>query len=104
LQGGKAVTIEAYCVETIAQVRNEHIELRKGEYSHLRGLWFLDVCKGSEVFDIDILVGSDFLWCFQSGTIVRGRAHEPVAVETTLGWVLFQGKSKGKVTMARKHR
>lgn len=62
------------------------------------------MCKSSEVFDIDILVGSDFLWCFQSGTIVRGRAHEPVAVETTLGWVLFQGKSKGKVTMARKHR
>ena len=53
------------------------------------------MCKSSEVFNIDILVGSDFLWCFQSGTIVRGRAHEPVAVETTLGWVL-SGQVKGK--------
>ena len=94
-KGEEAVTIEAYCVETIAQVRNEHIELRKGEYPHLRGLWFSDMCKSSEVFNIDILVGSDFLWCFQSGTIVRGRAHEPVAVETTLGWVL-SGQVKGK--------
>ena len=52
------------------------------------------MCKGSDIFDIDVLIGSDFLWCFQNGNTVRGKANEPVAVETTLGWVL-SGKVKG---------
>ena len=34
-QGGDGVKIEAYEVPTIAQIRNEHIEIRKGEYPHL---------------------------------------------------------------------
>ena len=86
--------MEACGVESVAQVRNQHVELQKREYSHLRGPWFSDVCKGSEIFDIDVLIGSDFLWCFQNGNTVRGKANEPVAVETTLGWVL-SGKVKG---------
>ena len=33
------------------------------------------------------MVGTDYLWRFQTGQIVRGRIDEPVALETTLGWV-----------------
>ena len=38
--------------------------------------------------DIDLLVGADYLWLFQGGRTIRGERDEPVAVETSLGWVL----------------
>ena len=34
------------------------------------------------------MIGSDYLWSFQTGNTRRGRAGEPVAVKTELGWVL----------------
>ena len=34
-----------------------------------------------------MLIGSDFYWDFITGRTIRGRSG-PVAVETTLGWVL----------------
>ena len=48
----------------------------------------LDVCKEQEELEIDVLLGSDYLWSFQTGGTRRGRVGEPVAVETELGWVL----------------
>ena len=80
--------IEAYGVEYVSQIRNEHVELKKRDYSHLQGLWFSDVCKENEVLEIEVLIGADYLWCFQEGNVVRGKADEPVAVQTRLGWVL----------------
>ena len=93
-QGGDGVKIEAYGVPTIAQIRNEHIEVRKGEYPHLQGLWFSDVSRDEEVLGVDLLIGADYLWCFQGGRIIRGGVDQPVAVETCLGWVL-SGPLKG---------
>ena len=87
-QGGDGVKIEAYGVPTIAQIRNEHIEIKKGEYPHLPGLWFSDVNRNEEIFGVDLLVWADYLWCFQRGRIIRGEVDQPVAVETCLGWVL----------------
>ncbi|CAB4000960.1 Hypothetical predicted protein, partial [Paramuricea clavata] len=86
--GGESVNIEAYGVEYVSQIRNEHVELKKRDYSHLQGLWFSDVCKENEVLEIEVLIGADYLWCFQEGNVVRGKADEPVAVQTRLGWVL----------------
>ena len=34
------------------------------------------------------MIGSDYLWSFQTGITRRGKAGDPVAVETELGWVL----------------
>ena len=93
-QGGDGVKIEAYEVPTIAQIRNEHIEIRKGEYPHLQGLWFSDVSRYEEFLGVDLLIGADYLWCFQGGRIIRGEVDQPVAVETCLGWVL-SGPLKG---------
>ena len=86
--GGESGKIEAYGVEYVSRIRNEHVELKKRDYSHLQGLWFSDVCKDSEVLEIEVLIGADYLWCFQEGNVVRGKADEPVAVKTRLGWVL----------------
>ena len=93
-QGGDGVKIEAYGVPTIAQIRNEHIEIKKGEYPHLQGLWFSDVNRNEEILGVDLLIGTDYLWCFQRGRIIRGEVDQPVAVETCLGWVL-SGPLKG---------
>ena len=41
------------------------------------------------------MVGSDWIWPFQEGGTIRGGQQEPVAVKTSLGWVL-SGPLKGK--------
>ena len=88
VKGGESIRMEVYCVESISQIRNEHVETRKKDYPYLAGLWFSDVCKAKEVLEVEILIGADYLWLFQEGRTVRGRSDEPVAVETKLGWVL----------------
>ena len=94
LQGEDGVKLEAYEVPTIAEIGNQHIEIRKGEHPHLQGLWLSDVNLKDEVLGIDLLIGADYLWSFQEGRTIRGEAGEPVAIETCLGWVL-SGPMKG---------
>ncbi|CAB4015032.1 Hypothetical predicted protein, partial [Paramuricea clavata] len=90
VQGGESVNIEVYGVDSISQIKNEHVETRKKDYPHLQGLWFSDVCKDKNVLEIELLIGADYdyLWLFQEGRTVRGKSDEPVAVQTKLGWVL----------------
>ena len=82
---GDGVKIEAYEVPTITEIGNQHIEIRKGEYPYLQGLWFSDVILKDEVLGNDLLIGADYLWSFQKGRTIRGEAGEPVAIETCLG-------------------
>ena len=93
LQGGDGIKIEAYEVPNITQIRNEHIEVKKSEYPHLQGLWFSDVSRDSEILEVDLLIGADYLWSFQEGRAIRGEPNDPVAIETRLGWVLKTCKS-----------
>ncbi len=51
--------------------------------------------KGQDTLEIDVLIGSNFLWNFQGDGIIRGETNEPVAIQTKLGWVL-SGPLKGK--------
>ena len=88
LRCGKVLTLKAYVVPGISHVRNEHIEVVKHNFPHLKDLWFSDVNKTAHELEIDLLIGSDNLWNFQSGRIVRGEPDEPVALETELGFVL----------------
>ena len=88
IESQKVIPIEAYVVPEISSIQNGHVELVKGEYPHLKDLWFSDVCVGLEELEIDILVGADYLWNFQKDCTIRGGIDEPVAVETELGWVL----------------
>ena len=55
-------------------------------YTHLAGLDLADLSP-DETLQVDMLIGSDFYWDFITGRTIRGRSG-PVAVETTLGWVL----------------
>ena len=96
---GENVKIQAYVVPDISQVRNEHVEIVKTDYPHLRDIWLSDVSKGEEALSIDALIGSDYLWYFQEGETIRGKESlDPVAVKTKLGWVL-SGPLKGKTAV-----
>ena len=91
----KVGVINAYVVDKISEVANEHLELIKHDYEHLKGIWFSDVSRSEEALEIDILPGTDFLHEFQNGQVVRGRPGEPVALKTKFGWVL-SGPLRGK--------
>ena len=84
---GKSVSIEAYEVCEISCISNVKAQEIKKNYSHLNKIVFSDTTD-QELLDVDILCGSDYLWNFQMGEAIRGGPGEPVAVRTTLGWVL----------------
>ena len=99
--GGGGVFLEAYVVPKISEVKNDRLDLVKHEYAHLKDLWMSDVCKGRVSLEIDVLIGADNLWAFQSGKIVKGKDDEPVAIDTCLGWVVsgpLRGSSEFKTT------
>ena len=72
LQGGKPVRLECFVVDEIASIPNEHVELIKGNYHHLHKIFFSDVCRNEETLQVDILIGSNFVWEFQQGETIRG--------------------------------
>ena len=80
--------LEAFVVPKISEIQNNRLDLVKYEYPHLRDLWLSDVCRSGDSPEIDVLIGADNLWTFQSGNVLRDAVGEPVAVETILGWVL----------------
>ena len=86
--GSQSVKIECFLVNEISSITNEHVEILKKDYSHLQRIHFSDVAKDEDFLKVDILVGSEFIWEFQKGQSIRGGPNEPIAVKTTLGWVL----------------
>ena len=85
IEGQKVIQMDAHVVPEISSIQNGHLELVKGEYPHLKRLWFSDVCKGLDGLEIDVLLGADYLWNFQKDFTIRGKPDEPVAVKTELG-------------------
>lgn len=86
--GGKVMRIEAFVVPKISRVHNEHLEIACRDYPHFAKIWLSDVCTSREHLEIDYLIAADYLWSFQTGSVVRGEVNEPVAVQTELGWVI----------------
>ena len=60
----------------------------------MNDLWLSDVCKSNDLLEIDVLIGADNLYAFQSGKVVKSKDDEPVAVDTCLGRVV-SGPLKG---------
>ena len=85
LRGNKVVSVEAYVVPDISFIRNQHLEVMREDYAHLKGLWLSDVCTSNDELEVDVLVGADYLWMFQKDRILRGEPGEPVAIDTVLG-------------------
>ena len=94
LKGNSSVKRKVTEVPIISKgTRNRCTEKVQSECQHLEVLWFSDISI-REHLEIDILVGADYLWEFQTGCILRGELAEPVAVETMIGYVL-SGPIKG---------
>ena len=83
----------------ISRVKNEHLELVRENYPHLANIWLSDVFRHKEQLEIDVLIGADYLWSFQSGNFVREGVGEPVAIETGLGWVVSGPLESSQSTM-----
>ncbi|CAB4007702.1 E3 ubiquitin- ligase DZIP3 [Paramuricea clavata] len=88
LFGSQVVSVDTYVVPEISVIRNQHLEVVRENYAHLKDLWLSDVCKSSEDLEVDVLVGADYLWLLQRDCVRRGKPGEPVAIDTVLGWVV----------------
>ena len=80
--------VEAFTVPTIcAPLSGQVMEAAKSNYEHLKNLAFADSNSNNEELEVDVLIGANHIWDFSNGNIKQGK-DGPVAVETTLGWVL----------------
>ena len=75
-------------------------------YSYISQLDLADTSQ-YETVEVDMLIGSDYYWEFMTGETVQGR-DGPVAVNTTLGWVLSgpaetTGQRKSTVSLVTTH-
>ena len=86
--GGGVIHIEAFVVPEISRVPNERLDIVRNNYPHLADIWLSDVCRNEDQLEIDVLIGADYLWHFQTGNVVRGGVGQPVSIETHLGWVI----------------
>ncbi len=66
------------------------------DFSHLAGIELADISDGHESMKVDILIGSDHYWELVTGETRRGNAG-PVAIRTTLGWVLSGPTSSRRI-------
>ena len=80
--------IELHVVPIICSpVHNQEIDLARSTCDHLMKLKLSDSSeKGSEL-SIDVMIGADFYWNFVTHEVITGTCG-PVAVKTSLGWVL----------------
>ena len=80
--------LELIAVPVICQpLTSQSIDLCVSRYQHLRDLDLADSPRDGAALEVDVLIGSDYYWEFTTGNIRRGD-NGPVAIRTTLGWVL----------------
>ena len=48
VNGKNQVKIEAYVVDRVSDVNNEHVEVGKKDYPHISSVWFSDICTSQE--------------------------------------------------------
>ena len=59
-----------------------------GQISHLHGLSLADCFEDASPKRIDLLIGLDFYFNFIQGDAIHGKPKEPVALRSTLGWIV----------------
>ena len=65
------------------------------KYDHLVQIDLADAADGNSQLEVDILVGCDHYWDLVTGKTLRGEGG-PIAIQTTLGWVLSGPVSPAK--------
>ena len=89
---GFETTLNAFAVPHIcANVQGQDLLQVKENYPCFRDIEFADSCPINGPMQIDLLIGSDYIWNFFDGKTIRGEESGqggPVAVSTRVGWVL----------------
>ena len=66
---------------------SQPITASEESHDHLLGLELADSDDGSDVLEVDMLIGSDWYWSLVTGKVIRGRTG-PMAVQSKVGWIL----------------
>jgi len=89
---GFEMTLNAFSVPRIcSDSQGQDLHWVKETYPRLRDIDFTDTCFNGGPMQIDLLIGSDYIWNFFDGKTIRGEKSGqggPVAVSTKAGWVL----------------
>ena len=87
--GGISMYLNAYTVPFICSpVSNQCIDLAQKSYPHLMDLKLADSSEGTLDLEVDCMIGADYYWTLVTDEVKRGLIPGPVAIRTTLGWVL----------------
>ena len=83
------VAVSALVSEISYPLRNQNLSYAKKKYNHLKGLKLADSNDDNTPLDVDVLIGADLYWQFIDAKIIkRGKAGDPVAVSSSLGFIL----------------
>ena len=89
---GFAMTLNAFSVPHIcSDLQGQDLHWVKENYQRLKDIDFADTCTDCGPMQIDLLIGSDYIWNFLDGKTIRGEKSGhggPAAVSTKVGWVL----------------
>lgn len=72
---------------------SQPISVSRDSHEHLLGLELADSDDGSDNFEVDVLIRSDWYWSLVTGRVIRGRTG-PTAVHTKVGWILSGSVTK----------
>ncbi|KRZ75294.1 Gypsy retrotransposon integrase-like protein 1 [Trichinella papuae] len=85
--------VEALCLKKITDRPNVRLDIK--QYSHFTSLQLAeDFTDLSSTFDV--LIGLDYYYDFINQVIIKGQEGEPMAIHSTLGWIIC-GPIPGKV-------
>ncbi|KRZ98102.1 hypothetical protein T08_16093 [Trichinella sp. T8] len=91
----KKQMVEALCLKKITDRPNVRLDIK--QYSHFTSLQLAeDFTDLSSTFDV--LIGLDYYYDFINQAIIKGQEGEPMAIHSTLGWIIC-GPTPGKVPM-----
>ena len=82
--------VNAYVVPVVcAPLKSQPINFAACNYTHLSGIPLADFpAENGQELNVDILIGSDYYWHFLTGGCIKGEQNGPVALDSTLGWIL----------------
>ena len=98
----RSVYVEAFCVPMVCNpLSKQDAKMAKERYEHLANLELADYSDGTDELKIDVLIGQNFYYSFMLNTVIKG-ANGPIALKSTLGWILGGGDASlsGKKTNA----
>lgn len=87
----KSIQINALVTPQITTTKFAH-DVDTSQYPHLENLTFAD--SDSNINEVGVLIGQDFIWDILDGEVRKGNTGEPVAMNTIFGYTLA-GNTQG---------